>query len=292
MSITSSQITQQQTGFVCSLNGGRLDVVTPFLLQWKPIYHSTIGLWNGNIWVPYTPTNQVQIGIGEVDLSNNSLIYNSNYDVFMEGLSENQVRLVFNKWSSDNIRNPNLSRWDGVLVYDNSSNSGRKLRYLGTVRLESNDGPKFVDSGNKRFLVNFYNRYVKPVYTTNLYNGAWEVSTSNQWVEFRYGVSQVRGEFLSLASGVGLNGFLYLYKGYDDGLSWVGLGVNTTSGSNIASAVKHNSRQGTARHFTPTYGETLLGYNYITFTCKTNTVEHDLDARGGDSAGGYVWIEV
>jgi hypothetical protein len=110
-------------------------------------------------WRVVTPSSPVSLSNSAIDVDGNPLTYNFNYDIFAEadGTLFN-FRLAAKKWTNDTTRAQNLSRLDGVLVYDKDTSVGRRRRFLGTVRLRNDAGtPKFTDSVTRRFISNVYN---------------------------------------------------------------------------------------------------------------------------------------
>jgi len=159
-------ISGQLSAFARSMVGGRLDIYnitssgTGTQLYWNSVISSDIGLYNGTIWEYVTPSGSIYLNSNSTTISGATMSGGINYDVFAEYFSSNNFNLVIQEWASSTGRYTSLSTFEGVYVYDLST-QGKKRRYLGTVRRRSTYNLEFVDSPNQRLLMNYYNKLSK-----------------------------------------------------------------------------------------------------------------------------------
>lgn len=153
---------------------GRLAWNSDTALIWNPVRGCGVALWMNGDWQVATPSHSITLSNTATDIDGNALTYNYNYDIFAEGDGTPiNFRLVAKKWTSDTARAQNLLRFNGVLVYDKDTDTGRRRRFLGTVRLRNDSGtPKFTDTVTKRFISNFYNSEQVRIAASALADGA------------------------------------------------------------------------------------------------------------------------
>jgi hypothetical protein len=290
MALTNTQVSDIESGYIRTLQGGRLELDSTTSLHWEPAAHGSVALWNGKTWVIVTLNSSVFLSNVSSDVTGSLLFTGTNYDVFAQYTSPTSFVLCTYPWASNSTRDSTFGRFQGVLVQDPTTSLGRQRRYLGTIRLYP--GPYFADNDNQRFIVNLNNRRTKPVVTYNTSAVDWSFNSSNAWVEYRQGGSQIRGEFISLVAGVGLSGYGSLFKGWDHEWTAFGISANSTGAPLIVSWDEHSPTRATYNyHFLPVYAETVLGYNYITMVYKSNSAALT-NASNGGYANGIVWIEV
>lgn len=265
--LTLDEIKELEMGLVRSLQGGRIDYYNTTTLMWNSYIHGTVGIYNGSMWVPVTPPSQVNFVNNSYDINGSSLVAGKNYDVFARYQNEQTFSLALAPWTSNTSRVSELSRFEGVLVY-NTTTSGKQMRYLGTIRTDSSIN--FVDSATQRFVVNWDNCIMKCVNTYNSSYTDWTWS-STTWQEFRAGSSQVKGEFLLTRSGSSFMSVAQAYISADSSQVWLATALNSTtaySGKDIFDYVYGNSRHTIICH---TYISPVLGYNYITMLAKNSS---------------------
>jgi hypothetical protein len=211
---------------VRSVVGGRIDRSSDTVLTWTPVIDSGIGLWNGYEWRLVTPSSSPTLSNTANDLDSAALTYDYNYDIFAEWYDELSFNLVAKKWTNDLTRSQSLSRYQGVYVYDATTDSGRKRRFLGTVRLRNDTTSKFSDDNGKRFVSNFYNRKSVDVISYNT-GTAW--SYNGGWRESQGGTNQVRGYLVLCQSLIGeVSGVSQVSWGSADGQISVGIDSTTS----------------------------------------------------------------
>jgi hypothetical protein len=166
-------------------NGGRLERVDDTHLEWQPGVNGSIGLFNGNDWVMCTPTTNPSALNTTTTISGASLTYDVNYDVFMRYGSTTSGILEFQEWATASGRYTPLARFQGVLTYDNSTDLGKKRRYLGYVRLkQSGANAYFRDEGDVRLISNHYNKMKKSIYKFPGYSSSTSETTTTDWRRF------------------------------------------------------------------------------------------------------------
>lgn len=154
------QFTQEYEAIARTTNGGRLERVDDTTLEWQPYQHGSIGLFNGLNWEVVTPDSNPSAANTTTDLDSTTLTYDTNYDVFLKYESATSASLQFKAWTNDTTRAVSLTRFEGVYVQSDTA-EGRKLRWLGTVRLRNDSGAKFTDSSSQRFVMNHYYKIEK-----------------------------------------------------------------------------------------------------------------------------------
>lgn len=142
--------------------GGALALDGSTHLIWTPRQSNLIGLHNGTSWVMVQPASTPLAFNNAAVLGGGTLASGFNYDVFANYVSPEEFTLEFNKWATDTTRVTAPQRFEGILVFDTTT-SGIKKRYLGTVRPYYNGvDVVFVDTKEKRLLMNYYNKTKKP----------------------------------------------------------------------------------------------------------------------------------
>ncbi|MCA1961479.1 MAG: hypothetical protein LDL33_11865 [Desulfomonile sp.] len=149
------------SGVVTDVMGGRLEYASSGQIKWRFSHSNQVRLWNPTLgqWEIVSCTSEPTFPSSGQDLNGSGLVAGCNYDVFAQYASPSGFDLVLNKWSSDTARSVSPAQWQGVLCYDNTSDDGKKRRYIGSVRLVDNSGtPNFAWSATQKFLWNYYNR--------------------------------------------------------------------------------------------------------------------------------------
>jgi hypothetical protein len=294
MALTAAQLNDTEVGFVRAIHGGRLEYYSPTELRWEPYVHGLVALWQGSTWAIFSSDSYVSISNSSLDINGNTLVFDLNYDVFLYPTSSSAFAAILSPWASNNTRVADLTRWEGVLVFDSSTSLGRQKRYIGTVRLINSSGAKFADDINHRLVANWDNKKFKQVMTYNTSVSSWTPGVQAAWIEYRAGGNQVRGEFISLVAGQGINGFASMFRdAWNREPGMYAVGINTISSTHIASKVAHNSSgSGLNMHFVTCFGETLLGYNYITQIVRTASDSSGYNCDNGLRGNAVVWVEV
>jgi hypothetical protein len=289
---STSQLSDIESGMIRPIHGGRLEYYSPTEIRWEPFVHNKVSLWNGNTWILCSCDTYIPIYNTSTDMFGGTLTYGVNYDVFLYPSGSTFV-CALSPWGTDTVRSKDLTRFQGIQVYDATTSEGRKYRFIGTIRLWNNSGPVFGDTNTKRLVANLDHKKIKCLVSYNTSTSSWVCTTTNQWVEYRLGGSQIRGEFISLVSGTAVSGFAGLYKDWQHEPTTMGVGVNSTSTSHICNIVEHSSwAQATEEHFLPCFGEVVLGYNYITMLIKTSSSTSSVNCNNGTGGGVMVWVEV
>lgn len=136
---------------------GRIERTSDTVLSWGGYQ---IGLYDSanTIWKLVKPAATPTLANDALDLDSNAIVSNFNYDVFAEYVDATSLTLVVKKWTNNTTRAVTPASWQGVLCYDNTTDDGKKRRFLGTVRLRNDAGTaKFTDTVTQRFVWNYYN---------------------------------------------------------------------------------------------------------------------------------------
>jgi hypothetical protein len=169
------------SNLVKTINGGRLDRVSNDQIDWNPVEHNVIGLYNGSAWELVSPSGTISLVTPSVQLtiSGAALTYDTNYDVYADYLAADNFSLVAQEWATASGRFTPPQRFQGVLVYDLTA-AGTKRRYLGTIRLADVGAgvAGYTDQKNKRFIMNYYNKINKPFGKTNPYTSTTSITSS------------------------------------------------------------------------------------------------------------------
>ncbi|MBI4962507.1 MAG: hypothetical protein HY913_04460 [Desulfomonile tiedjei] len=144
--------------FIKKQNDGRMGRVSDTSLTWTGYQ---IGLWDStaNAWKLVKPSSAPSITNAGLDVDNNALTYDFNYDVFLVRVSDTEAAFAFKKWTDDTTRAVVPALWQGIYCYDNLTDIGKSRLYIGMIRLRNDGGvAKFTDSATKRFVANAYNQ--------------------------------------------------------------------------------------------------------------------------------------
>ena len=274
MAITIEQLAELESGLIRTLQGGRIDRISDSVLEWQPHKHGTVGLWNGNLWLPITPTVNPQLLTSDLDIDGAALTADTNYDIFAEYYDEDTFKLVAKVWTGDNSHT--VPRFNGVLVEDEDSD-GYKRRYLGAVRLNSSGN--FEDDQRRRFVVNWDHWVVKQVRVRCNTAANWNYDGDGAVVELRNGSNVERGEFICIHSGVHYCGGASIFRnqrGYSDeparGRTDIGASMNTVANSSKGWWGYSDGKD----YRIPATSITAIGqeypsigYNYVTITYRS-----------------------
>jgi hypothetical protein len=306
--LTQQQIIDIETGYIPTLQGGRIDFYTDNQIMWQPYKHNLIGLYNGSRWVPVSTSTPMLSTPSPVTISGSTLASGVNYDVYAKYQSDTSFTLEFQPWATASGRYSAPVRSDGVLVY-NATALGKTYRFLGTARLNGITGtPKFTDSFEQRFIVNWYN--TKPA-IVRTYNSSTTVYTYNGGgnIVVEYGTNMaailaanVRGEFLSIHKNMGIGGaFSVGHPSYINQYFSVGMGLNSTAVFLPANSYTDQD-SGNPNVWSPSMavnGNPNEGYNYITILVKSYNDQSSnapylcmTNQTPGDAGGGYVLVMV
>lgn len=136
------------------------------------------------------------------------------YDVFMYAGSGVPV-LELLAWGSDTGRSTAIVREAGVYVKNGQS----KRIYLGTIRTTSTAG-QVVDSKVQRFVWNYYNRILKPLYVRDANSHTYS-STARKW------------------NNGDTNNLLEFVRGVAEGTVWIGLNAQINAGADASIAAAY-----------------------------------------------------
>lgn len=181
--------------YVRNVNSGRLVYVDVDEIQWDGY---DIGLYDATAgeWVLCIPASTPTAANTALDLDGNALVSGYNYDVFAEYQSETDFHLVFKKWTNDTTRAVTPAKWEGVYCYDNSTDAGKKRRYLGMVRLVDNSGTaEFRLSDAQRLVANWENQKAARIYVSE---GTDHTYTGAAWRNWNNSATSTLSEFLIL----------------------------------------------------------------------------------------------
>lgn len=134
-----------------SLNPWQNSIVSGSTLRYTPATSSTIHLWTGNYWAPYTITS-------ELTITNATTAANQNYDVSINWNSGSPT-LVLTAWSTHTAGGSTRAT---AITYQNQVPMIGNNRYIGTVRMDATNA--FADWYEQRYVWNAYNRIRKFLY--------------------------------------------------------------------------------------------------------------------------------
>lgn len=294
MSLTIEQLIELENGVIRTLQGGRMERVLDSSLIWRPFKHGTVGIYNGDLWVPITPEPADYPSLSNVatDIDGATMSGGRNYDVFAEYHTEDTFNLVSAEWSDDNTRKYDIEQFQGVYVQENTTTSGQCRRYLGTIRL--NDDGNYQDDQRRRFVVNWDNWVVKHVRIRCNTNSNWSSNTGGSWVEFRNGSNVERGEFLCVHQGVAYGGAVVIYgnhrQSYDDRNSRISTAMNKTNGrSNGCEGRLHATHDCPCESMVGLGNDTPnLGYNYVTMVYRSWIARNEYCESGNYDGGAWM----
>lgn len=296
MSLTMEQIIELETGVIRTLQGGRIERLSDSSMAWRPFKHGTVGIYNGDLWVPITPEPADYPSLSNVatDIDGATMSGGRNYDIFAEYHNEDTFNLVSAEWTDDNTRRYDIEQFQGVYVQENTTTSGQCRRYLGTIRL--NDDGNYQDDQRRRFVVNWDNWVVKHVRMRCSVNENWSSNTGGSFVEFRNGSDVERGEFLCVHEGVSYAGTAVVYRNYRAEGSSTPHSRFTTS-MNKTNSVSYGCEGylDGRNYYIPCetlFGqgqdEPAIGYNYVTMVFRSwDAVNHYCESGNYD---GGAWM--
>jgi hypothetical protein len=209
------------SNLVKTINGGRLDLVSASQIDWNPVQHNVIGLYNGSAWELVSPSGTVSLlsSLVQTTISGTAITYDVNYDVYANYLSSDNFSLVVQDWATSSGGGARFSpptRFQGVLVYDLTAD-GVKRRYLGTIRLYNTGGgvAGYADQKDKRFIMNYYNKVRKTFGKNNPYSSNTSIASSTSaWRRWNNSATDWFIEFLSDGiNATRLTSNLYLENG-------------------------------------------------------------------------------
>lgn len=134
-----------------SLNPWQNNIINASTLRYTPATSSTIHLWTGNYWVPYTVSS-------ELTISNSATVANRNYDVSVNWNSGSPA-LVLTSWSTHTAGGSTRAT---AITYQNQIPMVGNNRYIGTVRMDASN--LFADWYEQRYVWNAYNRIRKHLF--------------------------------------------------------------------------------------------------------------------------------
>jgi hypothetical protein len=203
MSLNSSQLREIEISFIRTQQGGRIDLYNPVAsgisneLRWSPYKHGNVGLWSGKEWciMNMDYTNALT---SKLDTNGQALLADTNYDVYMKYQTTSSGSLELVRWASSNARSNIPSRFEGVVVYDSTTDIGKSMRYLGAVRLTTVSGVNyFTNTITRRFTVNQDNTILTALKTYHP-GGATQTYNTGGPLGLVEVTGVTRGEFLCL----------------------------------------------------------------------------------------------
>jgi hypothetical protein len=263
--LSIDELKEIEFGLIRTLQGGRIEYCDNTRIRWEPYEHGVVGLYNGTVWVPVSPPDYVYFNTTDYTIHGASISGNTNYDVYARYQNESTFKVEIVPWTSNTVRQKEPDRFEGVLVYNSATASGKQMRYMGSIRTTSGTA-YFADSDTQRFVVNWNNPVTKSVITYNGLTVDWNSTAS--WQEFRAGFSQVRGEFLSLYSTLSLPAMVQAYLTVNGHYAVIGLGLNNTVTYTGKIGYYYTHGNSFSAAYTLTYGVPVIGYNYITLVGK------------------------
>jgi hypothetical protein len=294
MTLSISQLSGLEVGVLPFIQGGRI-LEESGDLYWRPYYHGSVGLYTGSRWTLVTCTG-VYLSRSSTDINGSALAVNTNYDVFSKyNGSPDSFTLELAPWSSNVARRYSLTRLDGVWSFNSSNSSEKMRRYIGTVRtVVSGAGVRFIDNLNQRFVSNWDNRILTAVRATNTnptsFNLSVTLGVSSYMDTSAY---EVKGEFLCVDPTAYVEGFANIVRGREIYELAVGVSINGVDLLTWETSNPHDSNaQSGFTYFLPIYGNTLLGYNSMTFCYRSYGGTVSVTTSGGSTGGAVLMVSV
>jgi hypothetical protein len=293
MTLSISQLSGLEVGVLPFIQGGRIFEESGDL-YWRPYYHGSIGLYTGSRWTLVTCTG-VYLSRSSTDINGSALSVNTNYDVFSKYNGNlDSFTLELSPWSSNVAREYALTRLDGVWSFNSSNSSERMRRYLGTIRtVVSGAGVRFIDNLNQRFVSNWDNRILTAVRATNTNLASFNLSsTLGATAIMDTSAYETKGEFICVDPTAHVEGFANIVRGRETPRLDFGVSINGVHLPTWEAADPHDSNgQSGFTYFLPIYGNTILGYNSMTFCYKSwGTVS--VTTSGGSTGGAVLMVSV
>lgn len=224
-------------------------------IYYTPYIHNIINLWDGANWAP-TEFTETSLALGTITSG-------KPYDVFGY-VSAGALVLELLAWTNDTTRATAVTLQDGRYC-----KSGDKTRLLlgtfyttSTTTTEDSAGGTVTQTGGKRFLWNSYNqvrRHMAVIDTTN----SWTYDTATWRQANNAGGNKV--EFVCGIGGAAVSAFLnQSANAITGGYGYVGIGLNTTSGTTAPAAIGYASA-GSTDFMMPVKlsAYAAAGYSYI-----------------------------
>ena len=201
MSISSNHLKELELAMIRPLQGGRITNYSLTELRWEPYHHNKVSLHNGRFWEIFG-FDYLSLSCSGVDFNNAQIVGNKQYDVYIN-YNEGNPRLDLVPWFNDLSRTIYPFNYNGVLVYNSTTEQGVKLRFIGSIRTVVSGGDvSFINTKSQRFVVNWDNPIISAVQTYHqaITNTTFNPSNGrpgyNSITEFNYGSGMIRGEFL------------------------------------------------------------------------------------------------
>lgn len=190
--------TSTVSGVISDIVGGRIDLVNATQIKWRFFQANQVRLWNPTLsqWEIVTCATEPVFPSSGTDLDGSGLAAGANYDVYAEYSGASGFDLVLKKWTNDTTRAVTPAQWQGVLCYNNTTDDGKKRRYIGVIRLFDNSGtPNFADNTMRRFILNYYNLRRAQI---SVWNNTAHDYDLNSWRPWNNDSSLTLMEWLSL----------------------------------------------------------------------------------------------
>jgi len=175
--------------------------------------------------------------------------------------------LEFQEWAGATSRYEDPQRWQGIYVRD-LTDEGKKMRWLGTIRMYNDSGAVFKDEESYRYIANYYNKKPKSLFVRNP-TSSWDTQSNSTWREFNNGTGQIRGYFLSLEPEILLvNLYVFAFSNGSNSKFTASVALNKTNGYSTVSRLYLDADatgidESVATSFVLTT-ETSIGLNYLT----------------------------
>lgn len=251
--------------FYKSINGGRLEKYSDTELRWEAYESDVIGLWNGQAWDLVCPSGTVSKTTSDTTISGGSITYDVNYDVYAKYVAPDDFTLEFQEWAGATSRYETPQRWQGVQVRDLTT-EGKKMRWLGIVRLANDSGAKYKSNNTQQFVVNWYNRKKRCILTYNTTGGTWSYNT-NSWREWNNGTNHVKAEFVCLEP-LSLHATAMVQHHTTNRMD-IGFGLDTTS--DTSGWVSYSAIDGEKLNLSSFLEVSDAGYHYVTLLEKATS---------------------
>ena len=165
-----------------AINDGRLTLVSSSQIKWDGY---RVSLWDPSVGrdVECIPSSTPVLNYNDNELYyDEALAAGYAYDVYLEFASATSAALKAVRWADtpSTTRNVTPALWHGRYRYDNTTDTGKKRLWVGTVYLDT--GPVFKDARETRFIWNKYNQTFLSIGLDNPYSSnATDNPASTSW---------------------------------------------------------------------------------------------------------------
>lgn len=158
---------------------GRIELVSTTQIEWAgykfPGWDATKGRD-----IEIIPSSIPVLNYNDNDVDGNPLVAGYPYDLFLETVSATSAVIKAKKFTNATTRSVTPALWHGRERYDNTTDTGKKRLWIGTIYLDT--GPVFKDANATRFIWNQYNRQVRAFGVQCPYSSNTYQTPTTSWV--------------------------------------------------------------------------------------------------------------